>query len=194
MQLSSAKLRNKGTKGMIISFIKPEQRGNMTFSNEYPGVKFKVPVSPEIRKCLIDMEPAAMDLLCLEDGTEINVIGVISNEEKIQLMVEVTTNEGGVYPVTTAMVNDTSGYKFFDRLQKQVVKYYDEVAKYVSSSVAIKPAQIILEFQEHGSEKVRESLKDINVEELSKEDALKQACDLLEKAGCLVLKPDEVEA
>lgn len=193
MQLSKVKLIGSGTGGINVVYSKPVKRGDMTFRDEYTRT-CKVPIGRDLRDLFIELEDDAAKMLGLKEGMEVQVTGIVSNEVRIKLMCQVTSYDGQVYSVLTGAVDENTEYRGYDQLLERVKAIYDLTVSHVSSKGKVDMGQIIIDFKSNGNEKEKEKIRVAEQEEDFTEDQkLSLAMALLEKRGCLVFSPEEVD-
>lgn len=189
LNLASVKLISLGAKGIKVQYDRGSSRGSYVFNDEY-DVKFKNPLPVELRN-KFRMLVEHVVLICKmheSDATKssIYVHHIISNGgTNFQLRATVHTFDDKTFEIATPKITEDTEYEGFDNVISLINDIYDDVIEYIESDKLIDENQIIMDFIKNKKE------VDFSVEELSSEDRVQKAREILEDQGAIVLDQDD---
>lgn len=192
MRITKVKMIDNGVRGMEVHYTKGEKKGDMIFENEYVA-KIKVPVNGELRKLFIGLEDDFYKLLGLADDISSATVLGVSIRNGVQLSGYVTPGSFGGFGVASMVVTEDGDYPFYLALLQKVNELIDAVTVWMASSTAPKAKQILMDFAEYGKDNLKKSLSEYNFDEMTEEDQILKATELLEKSGAIVLMQNETD-
>jgi len=188
MKITKVRMIDKGLKGLEITFLKNEERGGLTFQNEYVA-RIKVPLNGVVRKAFLDLEKDFGVLLGLHEKVNFSTVEGISYRkgEGVVLSGRISVGQWGEYMVKTMFVGEGSEYSNYDRLMDASDKLIEVVGLWMEQSTVPTAKQMLMDFREMGKPGMTQALSEYNFDEMNAEDAQKKAVELLEKMGAVVL-------
>ncbi len=193
MKITRIKMMDKGLKGLEIWYEKGEDRGGVTFQNEY-HVKVRVPVSSEIRGAFYALEKDFAKLLGLAaKGLNYSTVLDLSFRQGIGLVLAGRVNVGtwGEYKAKTMFIGQDNEYPDFEKLEELCSDLVEIVSKWMVDSANLNAKQMLLDFREFGKENLKMSLEEYDFDSMTLEDATAKAMELLEKQGAVVMMQDD---
>lgn len=183
MKISKIKLENGGLKGIIVNYLKNEEKDKLTFNNEYQ-VKYRAPIHSYLGKLIKSLEKYVVDICNLNEDSEVSVLGVTANDKQFLISAKAYVLNGQTIAINTPNIKDGM-YSAYDEIQKIIAEIHKEIEVYVSAGQKIDKRQLVLDFYKDKKEEL-EGL------DMADEEAVKRkAIDILNGMGCIVVEREE---
>lgn len=190
MQISNVKFADGGRHGIVVGYSWVENRGHFDFTNEAPGVKFRAPVNQELRESFEKLREFVIEICRFNNRfrEDVEVTGITSNAtSKFLISAKVRTEGNTVFAVNTPLIKEETGYDQFENVIIAIQNIYDQVKEYVEKRKMATPQQIVMAFEKDNADFDKDAFN-----ELSEEDQIKRAEELLIGKGYLTVSPVEI--
>jgi len=184
LKLSSVKLVNNGLKGIIVSYAQVETRNNHSSFSEFPNVKKKFPIHPELECCFIWLKEYMLEI-CGYEKTETYLSNLTMTEVKYSdkgfILLGDLIIDSGILKLKTPLIQDEIGFHDFRKVCNILDGIYAETKEYLNGNKFLNDIQIVMKFNE-GKKFDEKSFYNLPAEEqrkIAKELLNKQGKDII---------------
>jgi hypothetical protein len=199
-QVTKIKLVDGGLKGLEVTYIHPQEKDNMIWSNEHIE-KRKHPIHKDLNKVIGDLRNFLLDVCGYYNETtsvmhkdylieECNVTEVsIGGSDSFKISGELRVRGDKFIKIATPEVEIADGYEHFDTVQNIIKAAVLETHEYMAGKKKLDEADYLKMFAKRkGDDVLIKEMKDMSKKEL------KDKCtEMLEKMGAIVLMDEEQE-
>ncbi len=199
-QITKIKINGDGLKGLDVSYMYPQEKGNMIWNNEHIE-KRKHPIHEEL-EVEINMLRNFMLELCGYYNSGISVMDkdqlildtkiteiVIGGSDSFKISGEMRTLGDKFIKVGTPEIESADGYEYFGAVMAIIAKVTEETHEYMAGKKKLDEAAFMMKFAKMKND-------DVMVQEFSKmsNTEKRDKCrDILEKLGACVIINEELD-
>ena len=187
MKICKVKVLSEGKKGLLVSYLKEEDKHVYTFNNSY-DVKYRYPLNKGIVKGLEMLGDYLRDLMGFKDGVEIEVTGVVSDASTNFIITYKVKTVCGLYcGGSSPRVTDSNDYDKFEEVIKVIESLYEHVEEYVEHGSSIEGIkQYTLKFSDL-------DMDEVDFDAMAEGDKRVLMKEALMKSGCIVIDKEDIE-
>ena len=191
-----------GLKGLILEGTRESAKENKIVTNTFKdGIKH--PVNRELEDKIKEFRFFALDIcgLITDDTKKAEKVTLLEGCDV--LAVEFEKGVSGYFKIkvssrvfdtktitlTTPKVDSSDDYQYFDTVMNVLESLLEEVEQYEKGLKKISDEDLMISYIRHGKDKSMDLDK---LNEMSAEEKADYCQSILEKLGCLVIRPDEV--
>jgi hypothetical protein len=191
-----------GLKGIVLEGTKESVKENKIATNTFKdGVKH--PINADLEDKIKEFRFFALDICGLitdetrkaEKVTLLEGCDVLSIEFEagptgyFKIKVASRVFDTKTITLTTPKTDSSDGYEYFDTVMNVIESLLEEVEQYEKGLKKISDEDLMISYIRHGKDKSMDMDK---LNEMSAEEKADYCQGILEKLGCLVIRPDEV--
>ncbi len=184
MKISKVKLKNEGLDGLVVTWERYEMKNGVSFRIESTD-KRKAPVHKELLDCFDWLEKYLLTALEKEAGT-IDVYGVEIKNDGYIMLGDLHTKTGP-FSIKSPVL-DSSNMEKFGEVESIIKGLLVELKEYMDGNKGMSVDEYVKKFN-----KGKEDFNENEYEGLSKEEKLNVYVSMIEKAGGIVMMPDDME-
>lgn len=195
-------VRDSGLKGLEIHYLEEVARDKGMFIDSNKK-KQENPINADLEDKIKEFKFFALDICGLitaetkkaEKATLLEGCDVVSIEfEKgatgyFKIKVTSRVFDTKTITLTTPKTDSSDGYEYFDTVMNVLDSLLEEVEQYEKGLKKISDEDLMISYIRHGKDKSMDMDK---LNEMSAEEKADYCQSVLEKLGCLVIRPDEV--
>lgn len=198
-QIKKIKLNDDGLKGAEVTYIHPQEKDNMIWSNEHTE-KRKHPIHGELEASINDLRNFLLEIcgyypVDIEVNTKNQMIAdtrvteIVMEPEKFKLSGEMRVIGDKFIKVSTPDIEIGDGYAHFDTVVKIIAKIVEEAHEYMAGKKRMSETDFLEKWAKRkGEEGLIKELKHMSAKE--KRDYYTTA---LEKMGAIVIMDESAE-
>jgi len=184
MKIAKVKLRNEGLKGLEVTWEHYETKNGVSFRIESKD-KRNAPVHKELLACFEWLEKYLLISLDKENGT-VDVYGVEIKNDGYILLGDLHTSTG-LFSIKSPVLDHSNMEKFVE-VENIIKGLLVELKEYMDGNKGMSVDEYVKKFN-----KGKEDFNENEYEGLSKEEKLNVYVSMIEKAGGIVMMPDDME-
>lgn len=190
-KLSSVVLKDKGLKGVEVTYAQQKIKQNRSFINEIKE-KSKQPIHQELETCFSWLKPDMLKICGYnhEDQSLLSALemtAIYYNDKGFVLAGDLSVWTG-IIKLETPLIEDGNQYEDFGKVASILDGIYAETNEYLSGNKSMDDTQLVMRFNEGKEGFDAEAFK-----KLPKEEQKALATKILEDSGCIVLHNDDFE-
>lgn len=192
MKISKVKLIQGGVKGIEVHYLGTSVKDDVTFTDEHV-VKYTAPVQKAMKEAFKKLKFHLLAFYRLGKdkyaGESTEITGVTSNGINFLISGKMKSIGNTTLALNTPNVTEDLDFPDHDTVIEVIDEIYAEVETYVEMDSAIDRKQLVIDyFNEKG-----EKQKVLDVDNLTQDQILDQAREILEKNGAIVMMEDDME-
>lgn len=189
MKIKSLKLKLGGLKGLMITYESMKTSEGASFVEEVK-LSYRKPVQGELKFKFMDFVDLVKLVCNIKEGATVRVNAIENIDMKEEMFsINATVMCEGIermYDISSPTLSAIDGIDGFAEAFESLKTMLELTSKYLSSNEKIDSRQILMDFQAERPGK----LGDVSIDELSQEEQIEKATELLEKLGALVIIPE----
>lgn len=191
-KIRSINVLNGGLKGLEVDCLRIEKANDREFENEY-SEKRKHPIHMELTNSLTDLRPFFLEILGMDkkEVEDIEVTKITIREDAFLLSGKKKVFDTKTIAVNTPLVDDSDGYKNFDKVMKLIDSIVAETEVHMTGTKQLSDTEILLQFAQSGKKGLDYSIDEIKG--LSAEEQKDLCTKILEKMGSIVVHNEDIE-
>ena len=187
MRISKVKLVDGGNKGLEVTHQKTEVKGGIAYKNDLLE-KPRGVVNMKMRNRFKDLVPYFCDLMSTSEDV-VEVTGIYSERDSFMLIGIVNVLETKRASLVSPLIHLSNDYEKYWEVSTIVDDIYSMTAEYMKGD-HVENNKNIIEYYEGKKEGFDKS----KLDGMSEKELHSYAIKLLEKAGCVVMDPNEADA
>lgn len=180
------KVKNKGIKGLEVSYMKFDLVSDLSYANEYT-TKYKMPVHVGLNEMFNKLIPHLIKICGLSVESEVEVNCITSNGNQFLISGKVTVLNGQVYAINTPLIKEEAEYAEHDNVLTIVNEIYTETKIYADKKKKVDVKQFVMDFN-----KKKEGYNQADFDEMSDGEARELMIAALEKTGAIIIDREDI--